>query len=419
MIRNYEYDVVVIGGGAAGVAAAIGASECNVKTLLIERNPYLGGEATHSNVTSFCGYFTRGENPDQVVFGVGERVLQKLRDMNESTDYFISKATGNASIRFNPEKLKVVFDDLIEESNVDLLLNISMIGIKKSNNRIEEITCMDDEGYVNIKAKAFIDATGDANVANLAGLKTFWGDENGKTQMASLSVRIDHLPKDDDINPKDLEAAIIQGKKDGIPYLHKEKGLIIKIPFEDYGFLTIPSLHLDDLTAQTLTKAEINLRKQAQSYVEAFKRYVPYLKDIRLVSTGPRIGIRESRRIIGEEILNHEDVLAGRKREDSIGRGGWSPEIHKDIKELIYIHIKDNDYYDIPITTLRSKDIANLWCCGRNISCDPISHSSVRVMATGFVTGQGAGVGAALTLDKDEYDITKIQNELKKQGALL
>lgn len=419
MIREYSYDVVVVGGGSAGIAAAIGAAECNVKTLLIERNPYLGGEATHSNVTSYCGFFTRGEKPDQVVRGVGERVLQKLRDMKENTDYFISKATGNASIRFNPEKLKLALDNLLEESNADLLLNATMIEIRKSGNNINEIICMDDEGYISIKAKAFVDATGDANVANLAGLKTMWGDEEGKTQMASLSVRIDHLPTDEDINPKDLENAIIQGKKDGIPYLYKEKGLIIKIPFADYGFLTIPSLHVNDLTAETLTKSEINLRKQAESYVEAFKRYVPYLKDIRIVSTGPKLGIRESRRIIGEEILNFKDVLSGRKRDNSIARGGWSPEIHKDIKDLIYIHIPDNNYFDIPITVIKARDLKNLWCCGRNVSCDPISNGSIRVMGTSFATGQGAGVSAALTLDKEKYDITEIQKELLKQNALI
>lgn len=419
MERQYKYDVVVIGGGSAGVAAAIGAAECNAKTLLLERNPYLGGEATHSNVTSYCGFFTRGEKPDQVVGGIGERVLQKLRDMHENTDYFISKATGNASIRFNPEKLKIALDDLIEESDVDLLLNATLIEVKKSGNRIEKVICMDDSGYMSIEAKAFVDATGDANLANLAGLETMWGDEEGKTQMASLSVRIDHLPTDEDIDPKDLENAIIQGKKDGIPYLYKEKGMIIKIPFADYGFLTIPSLHIPDLTAETLTKSEINLRKQANSYVEAIRRYVPYLKDIRIVSTGPKLGIRESRRIIGEEILNYKDILSGKKREDSIGRGGWSPEIHKDIKDLIYIHIPDNNYFNIPITAIKARDLKNLWCCGRNVSCDPVSHSSIRVMGTGFVTGQGAGVSAALTLDQEKYDITKIQKELLKQNALI
>ena len=419
MKREYVYDVVVIGGGSAGVAAALGASECSVKTLLVERNPYLGGEATHSNVTSYCGFFTRGEKPDQVVKGIGEKVLQKLRDMHENTDYFISKSTGNASIRFNPEKLKLALDDLIEESKVDLLLNTSLIEVKKTGDRIEEIICMDDAGYISIKAKAFIDATGDANLANLSDLETMWGDKDGNTQMASLSVRIDHLPTDEDINPKDLENAIIRGKNDGIPYLYKEKGLIIKIPFSDYGFLTIPSLHLKDLTAETLTKAEINLRKQAESYVEAFKRYIPYLKDIRIVSTGPKLGIRESRRIIGEEILDYKDVLQGKKREDSIGRGGWSPEIHKDIKDLIYIHIPDNNYFSIPISVIKARDLKNLWCCGRNVSCDSVAHSSIRVMGTGFSTGQGAGVSAALTLDKENYDIAEIQKELIRQNALI
>lgn len=418
MLRNYEYDVAVVGGGSAGVAAALASSRTGAKTILIERNPYFGGEATHSQVTSYCGFYTRGAKPDQVVKGIGEEVLIRLRGYGANTEPTISKSTGNASIRFNPELVKLVLDDLMLESSVKYLLHAEVIDVNINNDKIEKLTCIDDEGHFTIKAKVFIDATGNGNLTNLAGVKTLWGNEQGITQQASLVFKLDNLPRTD-ILMSDLESAIKKGKEQGIKGLEKEKGMIVKIPSENYGYCTIPSKILTDLSAETLTKAEIELRKQVNAYTTAFKKNVPNLSDIIVSQSGPSIGIREARRIIGEYTLIGEEIVKGPKTDDSIARGGWSPEIHRSNTELNYTHIPDNDYFSIPLGALKVKDAKNLWAAGRNISTDSTALGSIRVMGTGFATGQAAGVAAALTLDNEKYDIKKIQQELLKQNALI
>lgn len=415
---KYEVDVCVVGGGAAGMAAAVGAKRAGASVLLIERNPYYGGQATHSNVTAYCGFHTRGENPDQVVRGIGEEVLQKIRDYGEEVLPYRSKATGNVSIRFNPETIKLAFDDLIVESGIKHLLHTQVIDVEIADKKIISITCIDDEEKYKVIAKSFIDCTGDANIVHMAGFDTMWGNEEGRTQMASLSCRIDQLEPNEEINPVELTNAIIKGKEEGVPYLYKEKGLIIKVPYANYGFLTIPSVFIDDLGGETMTDKEINLRKQAQSYVSIFKKDVPALKNVRLVTTGPTIGIRESRRMYGDSILTYEQIMSCEKPDDSVARGGWSPEIHKDNTNYDFHHLPDNEYFGIPLSVLHSKDLENLWAAGRLISCDSYTHGSVRVMGTGFATGQAAGVASALQ-SKGIVSVKAVQQELLKQDALI
>lgn len=418
MERIYEYDVAVIGGGSAGVAAALAASRTGAKTILVERNPYFGGEATHSQVTSYCGFYTRGEQPDQVVRGIGEEVLAGLRSYGANTEPTISKSTGNASIRFNPELVKLVLDDLMHESEVTYLLHATMIEVRKEQSRITEVVCMDDEGHFTIRARAFVDASGNGNLVHFAGIPTQFGNEQGVTQQASLAFKLDNLPRTD-ILMSDLEAAIKKGKEQGIVGLEKEKGLIIKIPSENYGYCTIPSKILKDLTCETLTIAEMDLRKQVNAYATAFQKNIPELSEIRVSQSGPSIGIREARRIQGEVTLIGTEIVRAPKTADSIARGGWSPEIHKSNTELTYTHIPDNDYFSIPLGALKVREVSNLWAAGRLISTDQVALGSVRVMGTGFATGQAAGIAAALTLEKETYDLKKIQQELIYQGALI
>lgn len=417
-MRNYTYDVAVVGGGASGVAAALGASRAGARTILIERNACFGGQATNSQVTAFCGFYTRGSNPDQVVMGVGEEVLARLRTFGADTKPTISKSTGNASIRFDPELMKLSFDSILSESSVKYLLHAQLIDVNINNGVIKEITCIDDEGHFTVKAKSFIDASGNTNLVNLAGIKTNWGDALGNVQQSSLSFRIDGLPKCD-ILKSDLERAIKLGKSQGIKNLEKETGLIIKIPSADYGYCTIPSRILNDLSAETMTEAEVELRKQVNAYAAAFKRNIPGFENIRVAESGPQIGIREARRIIGDVTLLGEEIIKAPKLKDSIARGAWSPEMHKSNTKLEYTHIADNDYFSIPLGALKVKDAQNLWAAGRTISTDSLALGSVRVMGTGFATGQAAGVAAALTLDSKNYDVKNVQKELVRQNALI
>ena len=417
MQRNIECDVAVLGGGAAGISAAIAASRAGANTVLIERNPYFGGQATNSQVTAYCGFFTRGENYDQVVEGIGGEVLRRLEKYGTNIHPRPSKSTGNVSVSFNPEHIKLIMDQMLEESSVQYFLHAQMYEVVNNNGMIEEIKCTDDEGTFTVRAKAFVDASGNANLVHFAGIKTNWGDENGNVQQSSLPFRIDNLPAKEILKP-DIEAALKKAKEAGIP-IKKETGLIIKAPDANYGYCTIPSTIVPALDAETLTKTEIELRSQVHSYVEAFTKYMDGFQNIVISSSGPAVGIREARRIIGEKMLKGEEIIMAPKSEDSIARGAWSPEMHKSNTDIKYTHIPDNEYFSIPLGCLKVKDAINLWAAGRTISTDSLALGSVRVMGTGFATGQAAGVAAALTLNNEHYDVKQVQNELLKQGALI
>jgi len=235
-----------LGGGSAGIAASLGAAQAGAKVLLIERNASFGGQATNAGVTAFCGFFTRGEHPDQVVQGVGGEVLRRLANYGTNVHPKPSKSTGNVSVSFDPEILKWVLDNLMQESQVSYLLHTSMIHAQREGNRVVSIECLDEEGPFMVEAKSFVDASGNANLVHLANIETHWGDENGNVQQSSLSFRIDHLPKRE-ILKSELEEAIHKGKQQGIAHLRKETGLIIKSPSADYGYCTIPSTILKDL----------------------------------------------------------------------------------------------------------------------------------------------------------------------------
>jgi hypothetical protein len=269
-----------------------------------------------------------------------------------------------------------------------------------------------------VTAKTFIDASGDANLVNLAGIATEWGDENGRNQLACLSMRFDNMPEGMPYTFDEMAEAIRKGKADGLLPMDIEKGMLWKNPDDRYGYCTVAQYYLPDLNAETVTEAEMNLRKQARNYVTSFKRYIPSLKDICLSATGPNLSIRGSRRIIGEVRVAGEELLSGTKRTDRIGHAAWSPDIHTQ-KDLTYLHIPDHDYADIPLGCLKVKDAHNVWACGRTISSDFIAHASLRVMGTSLVTGQAAGVAAALQAKNGAAELAEVQSLLVKQGAML
>lgn len=416
-MQTLSYDVVVVGGGSAGVASAIAASRCGCKTLLIERNAYLGGQATNAWVSAFCGFFTKGELPTQCVKGIGDEVLQRLKDYGEDINYVINPSTKNASIRFHPEILKLVLDDLILESAMDVRLCTTLIDVNVNNQKIESIIVMDDDDKYLVKAKVFIDTTGDANLLNSAHIQTMWGDQSHHVQQSSLSCLVDNLPSDE-IKIETIESAIKQAKANGATHLDKERGMIIKVKGDTYGYMTIPSIELNNLSGSTLTQSLIELRKKGNAYVKALKQYAPNFNNVNLKSSAPYLGIRESRRMVGKTMIQGEDVLKAEKSKDSIARAGWPVEMHKN-SGLSYQSICDNDYFGVPLGALVSKDITNLLAAGRCISCDSVALASLRVMGTSFATGQAAGVAAAYYARTNQLDVEAIQEELIKQNALI
>lgn len=420
MSKTFQYDVVIAGGGTAGVAAAVGATRAKAKTLLIERNPYLGGEATHSGVSAFCGFYTCGGNPVKAVAGVGEELLKEMESLNsESVDYIIS-ATGNKNINFHPEYLKCAMDNVLEKEGVTCFLHTRIIGAKTKDGEIKSIQCVDDEGIFQVEARVFVDATGDANLAYLSGADTLWGDEEGNVQAATLPFRLSGVDISCDLTPEAVEQAVIKAKKAGIQHLTREKGFILKREGSNQVAVLLPSVMPTGLSSQELTKMELDTRRQVLYYVEAFRRYLKGMEQCELTMIGPSIGFRETRRIKGKSMIKAEDVLNRKKCEDGVARGGWKPEIHKDIDKMAtYMDVKEGSWFDIPLGALQSDNIGNLYAAGRMISADEAAFAAVRVMGTCFATGHSAGVAAAVQAEYGEADIRKIRAELDRQGALL
>ena len=303
------------------------------------------------------------------------------------------------------------------ESDADYRLCTSLIDVKVEGDKIISVTIIDDEDKYEVRAKAFIDTTGDANMIHMAGLKTMWGNEEFGIQQSSLSCLVEGIPSGE-VKIETLESAIKKGKEEGLENLHKERGMIVKVEGDDYGYLTIPSVILDNLSGEELTKKLMDLRKQAKDYVKAIKDHAPGFEKMRFLASAPYIGIRESRRMMGKVVITGEDVLNSKKCDDTIGRGGWPAEMHK-ASGLQFVAMKENDYFDIPIGALLSKDIENLFTAGRSISCESVALASLRVMGTGFASGQAAGVIASVYAFDKDVDTKKVQTILRSQNALL
>lgn len=414
MERELRYDVVVAGGGSAGVAAAIGARRAGAGTLLLERSPYLGGQATHSLVPAYCGFCTNGENWTQVVKGVGQLVLDRLADMDRF-DGFYTSPTGNLIARVDPEAAKLALDQLVEEEKVDCLLYAQVIGARSQGGKVLSLECVDDAGRFFVTADAFVDATGDANLAYLAGAPVeFHCDQTG-----SMMFRLGGVEPGADLSPDAMQSAINAARDAGAEGFSATRGTAVPVPGCDDFLVNLISLKMPDIDARTLTAVEREGRRQARLYLETFKKHIPGLEHAFLVQTGPRAGFRESRRIIGEYTLTREDVKTSRKDPTGIARGGWGAEIHVDNDDPAFTLERGAKWFDIPIAALRPRGYQNLWCAGRTISSDLTASASIRVMGTGFATGHAAGVAAALSAGKEGYDTEAIRAELTRQGALI
>ncbi len=418
-MREEHYDVVVLGGGCSGVAAALAASRCGKNTLLAERQGAFGGAATTAWVSAFCGFYTQGKNPKQVVFGIGEEVLQRMRTYGEDIRYTVSPNTGNASIRFHPEIVKLVMDDLLRESSVKARLFTTGIEVKKGQSRLEALILQDEEETYCVHASAYIDATGNGNLLHLAGLETDWGNADGEVQQASLSCLLQNIPTRE-IPMTILTDAVCAGRQDlaNAALLDKDRGLIVKIPKEDSGYLTMPSADLSGLSGEEKTETMQMLRRKAYAYWQALRDHAEGFQAAKLLMTAPEIGIRESRRMRGEDVIRGRDVLESRKRSDAVARGGWPVEMHHP-EGLRYEKPRDDDWFDIPMGALCSRDMENLFACGRDISCDSMALASLRVMGTGFATGQAAGVMAALYRPGIHLHAEEVRKVLKDQDARL
>ncbi len=411
MKHDSSYDVAIVGGGSAGVAAAVAAARCGARTLLIERAACLGGASTLRGVVTYCGLYTLGETPRQAVTGVAEEVMAGLRRLGAVTG---PQRHRGVFVVFEPEAVKRVLDTLAAEAKVDVLLHAFVCGATREDGRIVDVSWQDHAGVHTATARSFVDASGEGDLAFFAGAATRYGND-GMVNLGTLGTRFGGIPKDVTLTADLLAQAVAKGRG---PFT-KDRSVMLRLPISGDAVCYVASADYDPRDARSFSDAERSGREQAWAYLEAI-RSIPGCEGAYLASTGPEFGTRESRHIEAVYRLTWEDVVQGRAMGDVIALGAWGIEWHdRKTFESTFVYPPDKGTYEIPLRCLMSRDTANLFAAGRLVDADQKAGASVRVMGTAFATGQAAGVAAAVFAQEGRHDAQAVREILRRQGALI
>ena len=323
-----------------------------------------------------------------------------------------------------PEVLKLSLDELVAIHNIDVLLHTPVVSAQRSSSgKIEAVIIQDGNGRRTLFASAFVDCSGDCDLAFYGGASTRYGNGSGPVNLGSLSTRFGGLS-----NAKptaELWKSAILAAKDENPSLKlsipKNVSVLLRLPQSRDIVTYLASASFDARDSNSHTIAEQHGRRQAQTYLNIL-RGIPGHESMYLVSTGPNFGTRESRHINAHYQLSREDVLEDKHFEDVIAIGGWGLEWHdataKDWSSTF--HIPDKGCFEIPLRSLHSIDTSNLFVAGRCMDGDRDAGSAARVLGTAVATGQAAGVAAALlAMNGTMPPAQNVQSILIANGALL
>ncbi len=426
-----EYDVLVIGGGPAGIAASIAASQTGARTLLAERYGFLGGMATAGMVGSFCGFFTTGREQKRIVGGIANGLLERLKERGGLSEKGASRVDPRiASLRYDPEVFKLVTEEFATRAGVDLLFHTFAVEIvwEQKGYRLAGVIVENKSGRSAFLGKVIIDTTGDGDVAFRAGVPYEIGDERGRPQALTTMFRMIHVDVENmrGLTLQAVKEKLGEAKKtfeygfervDGIINAGLPQGIV------SANIISVPNLVATD--AADLTKAEIEGRRQVFEYVRAFRNVLPGFERAEVSSIATQVGIRETRRILGEYMLHEREILEGKKSDDAIALGAWPVELHDPETKIIRWEFleKEDDYYTIPLGCLIPRGVENLLVAGRCISATHVAQASTRVIAQALAMGEAAGVLAAQSAESKtaprEVSVEKVRRKLKDRGALM
>lgn len=416
-----EYDVLVVGGGFSGTAAAISAARCGATVLLVEQSNCLGGAATNSLVNPFMEWRTKIDGVDFALCrGIFEEINNEMKKFGETVDKAISYNI------FSEEYLKIILMRMAQEAGVEFLLRSYLTGVECKDGVVKGITVANKSGNMVLKAKKFVDATGDADLVHLAGFETKLGRESDNLcQPMTLCFRVSNVDKEkyidekNKINPlykKFREEGKIKNPREDVLMFHTLQDDIIH-------FNTTRIVKLNPTDAEDITKAEIMAREQVYEIFGFLKDNFEAFKNSHILSTAMQIGVRESRMICGEYVLTGEDLKECTKFEDSIALGNYDIDIHNpEGTGTSHYFFKPGEYYTIPYRSLIPKNSVNLIVAGRCISATHEAQASIRIMPIVCCIGEAAGTAAAISVSDNvginEVDVQKVRETLKMNGAM-
>lgn len=411
-----HYDVIVAGGGSAGVAAAVGAARTGARVLLVEGYGFLGGAATHSLVLAWCGFYPQrpAPRPAPIVGGVANDILAALVRLGIDVEPYHSH-TGNWNIRLNPEATKIALDEVARVDGLDIRYHTRVVGVETAGRMIAALRLADPGGVQTVSARSFVDTTGDAALAFLAGASPCpLHMSSHARQPASYPVRISGVAAGVPLDRDSRRSALASiERRLGRAELRADGGFMTALPGTDDVWWLAAEVETDGLNGDDLAAAERDGRALVWRGVEALRRLCPGFERANVASTGPNIGIRETRHAATRDPVREADVAQAVRRADGIALAGWPMEIHHGPGRVEYRPIAGDGAAHVPLGALHAADFDNLWFGGRTIGADPAAYASVRVMGTAFATGHAAGIAAALG-----DDVSVIRRELARQNAI-
>jgi hypothetical protein len=446
-----ETEVLVVGGGPAGLGAAIGAAEAGARVVLAERYGFLGGNATAALVMPLMSFHTRSRSAERpgaatllptdhgpgepIIAGVLKRLLERL--VRAGGAITPSLETGYV-VPFDPEWFKLVALEMLDEAGVQFLLHAFASGVLQSGDsgEVQGAVFETKSGPIAVRARVVVDCTGDADLAVHAGAPFELGRSDGLAQPMTLMFRMADFERNafrDYVREHPDQWRGVHGLWDLVRRASEAGEL--QLPREDILFFATP--HERELSVNStrvtrvlgtdvwdLSYAECVSRRQMRQIVEFLRRRVPGFERAYAVQSGVNIGVRETRRIVGEYQLDANDVLNARRFEDAIARGAYPVDIHNpEGTGTVLKRLPPGEAYDIPLRTLIPQRTEGLLVAGRCLSGTHEAHSSYRVMPIVMATGQAAGVCAAVAsrgaIAPRRVPYREVQAELLRQGASL
>nr|MBQ4319976.1 FAD-dependent oxidoreductase [Clostridia bacterium] len=433
---KYNVDVFIAGGGPAGVAAAVSCARQGRSVFVAESFSAFGGAGVTMLVPAFM---TFSNGVDFLAGGIGKEIYDKIGEQS------FPRFREYCPMSIPVETLKIIYDDMVTDSGAQYLFHTNLIDVAVENGSISHVICAAKGSVFAVKAKVYIDCTGDGDLAYYAGAQCEYGDEEGRTMATTLCgiwTDIDwrRVEKPDSRRLEDaFNDGVFTNEDRHLPGMWK---LMAQTQDENGNYLPnglggSNAGHIYDIDArhaESLTKGIVAGRKQLLEYRRYYREYLSGYENTELVYSASYLGIRESRRIVCDYTLVVDDFKRLAVFDDEIGRYNYNIDIHSPtndkagyelfMKEHTGLRLKRGESYGIPYRSLTVKGIDNLLTAGRCIGTDRHMQSSVRVMPGCYITGQAAGIAAAVVCDAGktnvhETDVHEVQKRLVKMGAFL
>jgi hypothetical protein len=426
-----EYDVVVLGGGPAGIAAGVAAARAGQSTLLVERYGFLGGMGTAAGVTNFCGLHANVHGEiRQVVHGVADDLLARIDALGglNAPHMIFERIAAQA---YDTAAYKIAADDLLASCGAEVLFHaLACAVVKDSGRRIAALVLETKSGRVAVRGRAFIDCSGDGDLAAFSGAAWEKGDAHGDLLYPSTMFRVNGVDPQRAGEAWKTIPGLMQEAEAAGRHKFPRKGAIVRPQKSGIEWrVNVTQLAdaagraLDGTDARALSHAEVIGRRQVAG-VAKFLKEVPGFENAYIVDIAPQVGIRETRRVHGLCMLSEADVVGCADFDDTIGVNGWPLELHvKGDVEWRWPTEGSRGFNQLPYRMTVPPLLDNLWVAGRCASMTHEAQSAARVTGACFVMGQAAGTAAALAVHHGqaaaEVDVQQLQSRLESGGAYL